>query len=39
MRAEKTRIEVIIEIREALNSAGKLDESTAAILANLESGN
>ena len=38
-RAEKTRIEVIVEIREALNSAGKLDESTAAILANLESGN
>ena len=38
-RAEKTRIEVIVEIREALNSAGKLDESTTAILANLESGN
>jgi len=38
-RAEKTRIEVIVEIREALNSAGKLDESTATILNNLESGN
>ena len=38
-RSEKSRMEVIVEIREALNSAGKLDESTATVLANLESNN
>ena len=38
-RAEKTRMEVIVDIREALKGTGKLDESTAAILAKLESGN
>jgi len=38
-RAEKSRMEVITDIRESLKSAGKLDDSTAAILANLESGN
>ena len=38
-RAEKTRMEVILEIREALNSSGKLDESTATVLTKLESGN
>ena len=38
-RAEKSRMEVIIDIRESLKSAGKLDDSTAEILANLESSN
>ena len=38
-RAGMSRMEVIVEIRGALNSAGKLDESTDAILSNLESGN
>ena len=37
-RSEKSRMEVITDIRESLKSAGKLDESTAAILANLEIG-
>ena len=34
-----SRMVVIVEIRETLNSAGKLDESTATVLAKLESGN
>jgi len=38
-RAEKSRMEVITDIRESLKSAGKLDDSTATILANLESNN
>ena len=38
-RANKSRMEVIANIREGLNSAGKLDDSTAKVLANLESGN
>ncbi len=38
-RAGMSRMEVIVEIRETLNSAGKLDESTATVLAKLESGN
>jgi hypothetical protein len=37
-RAEKSRMEVITDIRESLKSAGKLNDSIAAILANLESG-
>ena len=38
MRAEKSRMEVLKEIRDGLQSAGKLDDSTASILSNLESG-
>ena len=38
-RAEKSRMEVITDIRDSLKSAGKLDDSTSAILTNLESGN
>ena len=37
-RAEKSRMEVIMDIKENLKNAGKLDDSTAAILANLEIG-
>jgi hypothetical protein len=38
-RAEKTRAEVIADLRAGLIEAGKLDDATAAILNNLESGN
>ncbi len=38
-RAEKSRMEVIMDIRDSLKSAGKLDNSTSAILAKLESEN
>ena len=38
-RAEKSRMKVIMDIREGLESAGKLDDSTAAILTSLESRN
>ena len=38
-RAEKSRMEVIADIKESLKSAGKLDDSAATILANLESEN
>ena len=38
-RAKKSRMKVITDIRESLKSAGKLDDPTAAILANLESNN
>ena len=38
-RASKTRAEVIADLRIGLTDAGKLDDATAAILNNLESGN
>ena len=38
-RADKTRAEVIVDIRAGLTEAGKLDDATVAILNNLESGN
>jgi hypothetical protein len=38
-RADKTRAEVIADLRTGLTEAGKLDDATAVILNNLESGN
>jgi hypothetical protein len=38
-RAEKSRMEVITDIRDSLKNAGKLDDSTATILANLDRNN
>jgi len=38
-RADKTRAEVIDDIRAGLTEAGKLEDATAAILNKLESGN
>ncbi|SVC38837.1 uncharacterized protein METZ01_LOCUS291691, partial [marine metagenome] len=38
-RAEKTRVEVIADLRAGLTEAGKLDDDTDGILNNLESGN
>ena len=38
-RADKSRAEVISDLRVGLTEAGKLDDATAAILNNLESGN
>ncbi len=38
-RADKSRTEVIADLRAGLTEAGKLDDATAAILNNLESGN
>ena len=38
-RADKSRTEVIADLRVGLTEAGKLDDATAAILNNLESGN
>jgi len=38
-RADKTRAEVIADLRAGLTEAGKLDDATAVILNNLESGN
>ena len=38
-RADKSRTEVIAGLRASLTEAGKLDDATAAILNNLESGN
>jgi len=38
-RADKSRAEVIADLRAGLTEAGKLDDATAAILNNLESGN
>ena len=38
-RADKARAEVIADLRAGLTEAGKLDDATAAILNNLESGN
>ena len=38
-RADKSRTEDIADLRAGLTEAGKLDDATAAILNNLESGN
>ncbi|HIG51314.1 MAG TPA: hypothetical protein EYQ17_03465 [Candidatus Marinimicrobia bacterium] len=38
-RTDKTRAEVIADLRTGLTEAGKLDDATAVILNNLESGN
>ena len=38
-RADKTGNEVIADLRASLTEADKLDDATAAILNNLESGN
>ena len=38
-RADKTRVEVIADLRAGLTEAGKLDDTTDGILDNLESGN
>jgi hypothetical protein len=38
-RSNKVRAEVIADLRSGLSDAGKLDDATAAILNNLESGN
>ena len=37
-RADKTRVEVIADLRAGLTEAGKLDDATDGILNNLESG-